>query len=545
MKFWKIGLVVNPLYYIIKMMNRNQTLPSNKRERLWSNSMRKRIQFILSGILPVLIFLLVVPVSADEEKEGSLFLEWTRLNGVQEYMVQVRNQNNQIVLEKKVTDNKLHFSVPPGNYSQRVGAVNKFGKVSGWTDWTPFYVKQTFQPRLGPVSITDVNEEKREAVIRVEAKNLMTGTKFSVKQGDQEIPIKNIKRQKDGSLDMTVDLNKIEEGSLDDLAVEMENPGGKKDTSTTEDPENIKGIRTIVKTEEDGSQTIYRIKPKRWRMIVPGPYQAEESRWGSALLWGGIFAAYAGAGYSEYEAANGVSRSITSDPILSLYNNPYVLINRDELLPPVLNDTNLMFYYSNQIREARKEYDRHQQNQVYIGTASLLTYSGYLVYENRDAINWKSLVPGVPQIANDNITLGTAMIGLSTVSAIGAASEFSAANTAVNAAGNNYYYRLYNDPFYYYFSREVLPSDTILTVSVMEYLNFSKQQQAYKQHESNAIALTGSSILFYLVHLIDASLFEDPVVHGDDEYAAPSLSFGAVYTPDGQGNAVMAARWRF
>ncbi|HOT43683.1 MAG TPA: hypothetical protein PLM53_04450 [Spirochaetota bacterium] len=89
----------------------------------------------------IITALLIVAASSTllaqekEKKEKAIRIKWAAVEGVIKYMVQMKNAEDTIVLDRTVTTNFIDFVLPPGNYRIRIGAINKFEKVSFWTEW--------------------------------------------------------------------------------------------------------------------------------------------------------------------------------------------------------------------------------------------------------------------------------------------------------------------------------------------------------------------------------------------------------------------------
>ncbi|HRS75600.1 MAG TPA: hypothetical protein P5203_00060 [Spirochaetota bacterium] len=89
----------------------------------------------------IITALLIVAASSTllaqekEKKEKAIRIKWAAVEGVIKYMVQMKNAEDAIVLDRTVTTNFIDFVLPPGNYRIRIGAINKFEKVSFWTEW--------------------------------------------------------------------------------------------------------------------------------------------------------------------------------------------------------------------------------------------------------------------------------------------------------------------------------------------------------------------------------------------------------------------------
>ncbi|MBM9579649.1 fibronectin type III domain-containing protein [Leptospira sp. 201903070] len=107
-----------------------------------------------------------------------------------------------------------------------------------------------------------------------------------------------------------------------------------------------------------------------WRIWVPGLVPLEKKEYGKASLILFWFGALAVAGNAERNAGNSLSQSSTNDPtfitLVALYSSVPV-----------------SYYFIHQREEDKKEYNRHQSNQVGIGVLALLSYGLNVWLEKR------------------------------------------------------------------------------------------------------------------------------------------------------------------
>ncbi|TGK07810.1 fibronectin type III domain-containing protein [Leptospira semungkisensis] len=102
------------------------------------------------GRIPYILFyfnVLFLSVGGSVFAEGKSFIyyiEWTEVKGSRGYVVEVRKSEppQDLVVEKKVTENEIEFSLEAGVYEYRIAALNRFGKPSSYTVWTNFKVEQ-------------------------------------------------------------------------------------------------------------------------------------------------------------------------------------------------------------------------------------------------------------------------------------------------------------------------------------------------------------------------------------------------------------------
>jgi hypothetical protein len=89
--------------------------------------------------------IMLIFISADfiflSAQEKKLKIEWDSVAGATGYAVEIKNSLEIIVIDQKTSEPLIEFSLTQGKYKLRIGAVNKFDKVSAWSDWEDISVE--------------------------------------------------------------------------------------------------------------------------------------------------------------------------------------------------------------------------------------------------------------------------------------------------------------------------------------------------------------------------------------------------------------------
>ena len=93
-------------------------------------------------ITSLAIAIALAPAYAAEKKEKTIRIKWEGIQGIIRYMVQIKNSKDTVVLDKTVATSYIDFLLPPGKYQIRIGAVNKFEKISFWTEWDAIEIRK-------------------------------------------------------------------------------------------------------------------------------------------------------------------------------------------------------------------------------------------------------------------------------------------------------------------------------------------------------------------------------------------------------------------
>jgi hypothetical protein len=90
---------------------------------------------MMVAILAVTISLASPWAVAQEDNDKQFVIRWESIEGIIRYTVQVRDSAGTMIVEKTVETNSIELRLAPGRYSIRIAAINKFEKLSFWTDW--------------------------------------------------------------------------------------------------------------------------------------------------------------------------------------------------------------------------------------------------------------------------------------------------------------------------------------------------------------------------------------------------------------------------
>lgn len=270
-----------------------------------------------SRVLFIFFLFFSVTVSVfTEENEGTVTrLEWTPVEGSDGYIIEIKNDKEEILVSKKIdVPYYVVDTLPPGNYKQRVGVINKFGKVEGNTDWFPFTLLKASPPVLDREDIYTALLDEQSKTITLTGKNFQEGmTGYLIFEG-KKIPIE-VQVQSDTSASVKILVKEKLQRGIYDLT--LENPRNKSlsmsrsfiVTTTPERAQRLKENELKIRRKEvppDYYKTP--IWSTMWRStIAPGwgqKYIANQKwkLWVFPILAAGIGAGYASS-YNRYMSA--------------------------------------------------------------------------------------------------------------------------------------------------------------------------------------------------------------------------------------------------
>jgi hypothetical protein len=135
---------------------------------MWNKiSNQKRIRGI--GYCFFLILNLTFSIGIFAQETSEVTLKWQEVSGALGYVLEVRDTNKKQIFSQRISVNQFEVNeLPLGVYEHRVGIINKFGKVEGYTDWVPFEVAQSKTPRIQSKTVFSAGRD--ESVKRIEVK---------------------------------------------------------------------------------------------------------------------------------------------------------------------------------------------------------------------------------------------------------------------------------------------------------------------------------------------------------------------------------------
>ncbi len=184
---------------------------------MWNNNIIKIIIFFL-------LFFSIELYSEEETNNLENTLEWEDVKFSKGYQVQIRNASKKILVDEKLNDNKYKIKLPEGTYEQRIGVYNKFGKISGFSEWDKITVSKVYIP--------EVKTEKMELVVSPETQNIIikgnnfsTDIKVFLKTKNDNNIIKSIAVTDEKEISITLSINQNSVGKYDLILI---NPRNKK-----------------------------------------------------------------------------------------------------------------------------------------------------------------------------------------------------------------------------------------------------------------------------------------------------------------------------
>ncbi|MCC5814218.1 MAG: hypothetical protein JJT78_05630 [Leptospira sp.] len=168
---------------------------------------------------------------SNPKNQDEILIQWREVPYASGYIIQVRNDQKQNLIDQKTSKNSLGVKLKPGNYEQRIGVINKFGRLERFSEWNKLNIVLVKPPEISPkespllpnlevVPIAGVNTD-----LKVQGKNFVPDTKFTLRNETREIQPSEVEIQDDGTAKLTFPEDYLPEGNWD---LVVENPRNKK-----------------------------------------------------------------------------------------------------------------------------------------------------------------------------------------------------------------------------------------------------------------------------------------------------------------------------
>jgi hypothetical protein len=273
-----------------------------------------------------------------------------------------------------------------------------------------------------------------------------------------------------------------------------------------------------------------------WRTLVPGlpAYSRGENggAWVGAL--GGMFALMA----TEYEAGENARATFERRPYARYFNEIGLFGVLTAAANPSLDQLGLFgLAYLRDQREAERAYARHRNNQLYLGSAAVLTWGAHFLYENRDRWRASHLVPGLTHLRRGEG--GRGAFWMASLATVGAAALFEnqAAEIGFRAADRNAVGKFFAEPGTAILGVRTLGISTDLAVAGYNNARtgHARRVRRARAHQRNAGYLTAAFAALYLGQIVDATL------SGDRPEAGPGSGEGGIES-EARGDGAFAPK---
>ncbi|MCB1189109.1 MAG: hypothetical protein H7A23_22755 [Leptospiraceae bacterium] len=170
------------------------------------------------------IFLFLFFCSYNFAQEGDVVpLAWDNVEGADYYIVEVKDRQGNLVLNKKTRKNEIDLNLPPGNYRSRIGVKRHSGNIS-WSKWKFFKSKVYLSPIVESEKIKPITVQDGNSVLKIRGKNFLPETKIFLKSENNTVRIRDFQYKNDNLIEIKFDVSSEDIGEYD---LVVENPNNK------------------------------------------------------------------------------------------------------------------------------------------------------------------------------------------------------------------------------------------------------------------------------------------------------------------------------
>ncbi len=505
-----------------------------------------RLRFaFFSGAVAALCLLAPITGLTAQDDPLSVRLNWEARPGASEYWLQIRDEDRETVIDERVRGDSYTFRLEPGDYSQRISAVNRLGTPGVWSPWQSLRIRVTRVPLIG--AIVPQGEAARDGsrTVEVRGRFFTQHTKVFLERpglAPQEVPVTLRESSR-----MLVLLRPADIGDGRYNLI-VQNPRGLKKAKN----DTVAVINRRIEIPQEAQQAVPEIAeipedadsddPVRsgdWRTLIPGLPAYSRGEGGGA--WWGALGGMLVLAATEFEAGTTARDAFERKPYARYFNNIGLFAVLTAAANPSQQQLGLYsLAYLRDQREAERAYTRHRNNQLYLGGAALLTWGAHFLYENRDRWRASHLVPGLTHMRRGEGARGGFWLGSMSAIGVAALSEYRAAEVAFRGVDRNVAGKLIAEPAVAIVGSQFLGISTDL--AVLGY-NRARADQARKlqrarARQRNASYLTAAFAALYVAQVVDATLSGDrPLDSGAPDAGgieSESQGGGAFASPNNQ-----------
>jgi hypothetical protein len=182
---------------------------------------------ILKFIVILFLYFTLAIIADDEFNNLENTLEWEEVKFSKGYQVQIRNSNKKVIIDEKIFENKYKIKLPEGVYEERLGVYNKFGKISGYSEWQKIVINKVYNPQIDSNKISIQNDINIHKIV-IKGNYFTSDTKVILKSEKENIKINEQIFKSEKEIEITINVENVSSGIFDLIII---NPRNKKGSS--------------------------------------------------------------------------------------------------------------------------------------------------------------------------------------------------------------------------------------------------------------------------------------------------------------------------
>ncbi|EMN48718.1 hypothetical protein LEP1GSC088_1505 [Leptospira interrogans str. L1207] len=275
---------------------------------------------------------------------GEDYLEWKPVPEAGGYLVEIKDSGGRITREK-TKSTRFEVNLPPGVYEHRIGVLNKFGRVSVFTDWISFEVILSRAPFINPDYSAKLLKEKLGSHLTVKGDNFTEAMNVTLLLPSGETIKPDFEFVNSKEIKLKIENLNLKNGSY---TLSLENPRNKKTAK--------KGFLILADSEEELAQITKRS-------------EQENQATSSGIQWGPAIQSSVLPGWGQYNQDKKYKRWIFPILILgaiafsaerfSAYNSSLSALNQSKNLNQtffLMNDPTLTSFAAYNYIQGQSDY---------------------------------------------------------------------------------------------------------------------------------------------------------------------------------------------
>ncbi len=178
---------------------------------------------ILIMLLSILV-LMMRPNATFSQSKKSVKIEWKKVESALKYRINIQNAEGRTILDRETIQNSIEPELEPGSYQIRIGAANKLGIYSAWSEWSPLEIKLPIAPVFKKIEPTFAWNDQTKTELHILADNVFETTTLRLQSNTKTLTIAKPTMYDQSKLGFQVNTTELPTGTY---RVALINPGDK------------------------------------------------------------------------------------------------------------------------------------------------------------------------------------------------------------------------------------------------------------------------------------------------------------------------------
>ncbi|MBX7057760.1 MAG: hypothetical protein K1X75_06805 [Leptospirales bacterium] len=341
---------------------------------------------------------------AAPARGGEIVIRWQALAGAAAYQLQIRRRGEEApFVDERLRDNAFPARLTPGQYEQRLSAINQAGRQGPWSAWRELEVRASRRPVIGALQPQGASESGQLQRVTIQGLYFTPESRIIIRnQSEQQSTLVPARMTAPGVLETELDPTVLRDGKY---SLVIENP--REQRSELAAAVVIADDRVSVPEQYQQPSAEFRRQqqqaaqeqaadesqrqlsaPEIWTSMAPGLPALFRGEYRNSSLWGAAFLAPVGGVLLEYNAGVAARNAYKNDPLTLFVTNPALAQAVGSQAGSITNSALGLIIYQHSANQsaARATYARHQQNQIFLAGLAGVVYLLHFYLESGEAL---------------------------------------------------------------------------------------------------------------------------------------------------------------